>query len=365
MTPKCPVRFGLSVRNVKAENLDMKVVISDEVFAESSCDDLVLLSIMAFGYQGRHDIITDPVVNHEFEPAEGTKLSEWLEKQSNALAEEIRFTLRMGVEEGIGEVGVKDEIYITAEGESVWGDEPPRLSLQDAWLLLDRSLHILVENGRNDGKFLETMFKRLLGRSYWKPVKKALDHEWIHIENGGGIGEMKKVVDSLIDDPVGSTRTCAVFDSDAPEPQKPSDASEALREKCEECSLDHHQLQRRAIENYLSREALKASAEFLSEPAKSDRREVADTFSGMNRGQRHHFHMKKGFSEDEVDEPPIPFHTLDKKDREYLKRAFGSDIGDLFYEEDFEISDVWLLKDFRKSDRDEFVKIQHMISRKI
>lgn len=343
----------------------MRVIISDKVFENKKCSDVILVGILGFGYEGRHSILTDPALGDEMTPADDTNLSAWLAEQPKALAEEIRFVLRMGVKEGIQESKEKEEIYVTADSTSVWKSNPPRLCLQDAWRLLTKSLHILVENGRNDGKFLETMFKRLLGPSYWKPVRNALQNDWIHIENGGGIGEMKKMVGSLVGDAVGSTRTCVIFDSDAQEPEKPSTASEALREKCEECSLDYHQLQRRAIENYLPRDALKASVELLSEPTKSSRRSVVNTFSRMNRVQRHHFHMKKGFSDEEITDPPSVFDSLDKEDRVCLKNGFGSDVGDLFYEDDFPICSEWLEKDYTKSDKQEFMEIYSIVTAKI
>lgn len=80
----------------------MRVVISNEAFGKNDCKNLPLLSIIAFGLQGRHDIITDPIINQEDEPVKGTNLSKWVQEQSNELAEEIMFALSLGVEEGIG-----------------------------------------------------------------------------------------------------------------------------------------------------------------------------------------------------------------------------------------------------------------------
>jgi hypothetical protein len=270
----------------------------------------------------------------------------------------------MGIE-GIREPSANDEIHITAKSESIWDDEPLCLSLKDARRLLGRSLHILVENARNDGKFIETMIKRVLGESFWEPLEKAFENRWILTENGGGIGEMKMIVDSLIDDPVASIRTCAVFDSDAPKPNSPSTASETLQERCKECGVDHHQLNRRAIENYLSRKALEASVDLLSGSDKSHLRKVVSAFSNMNRDQRHHFRMKTGFADDEVCDPPQLFEDVSKEDRICLNQGFGSQIGDLFYEKESKIWNSWIKKDYSKEDKDEIIEIYNLISTKI
>jgi hypothetical protein len=271
----------------------------------------------------------------------------------------------MGIEEGLAEPLSRESIHVVAGSNSHWEASPPEISTKDAIKLLSKSLHLLVENSRSDGQFVKTMIKRILGKSYWRPLKKALDNHWIHVENGGGVGNMKKIISDIADDPIRRKRTSAVFDSDAPAPGEPSEKSEALKEKCKEHGIDFQQLKRRAIENYLPRKALKASVDCGGETPNTDRN-VVDTFCGMSREQRHHFHMKNGFEDDEIYEsPPNLFSNLEEGDRITLRNGLNSDIADIFCEEEFEIDKEWIEVDYTKKDKKEFEKIYGIIVHKI
>lgn len=343
----------------------MKVILQDEVFREGECAQSILIDIISFGYYGKHDIITDPLVNKEFEPRSGTNLEKWLSKCTDGFRHEILFILQMGIEEGVGGSRARDSVNVIAGNESDWNENPPRLTIKDAQELLSRSLHLLVENSRSDGNFIKTMIKRILGPSYWKPLKKAIDNYWLHIENGGGVVNMKKIIDNIGNDPIGRKRTSAIFDSDAPAPGEPSEASKALREKCREYEIDCQQLKRRAIENYLPREALRASVNCGAE-IPNPNQEMVDTFCDLSREQRHYFHMKKGFEDEEISEnPPSLFETLKEEERLRLKDGFGKEIANIFREDEFEIEKSWIEKDYQREDKREFEEIFNIIVSKI
>lgn len=349
----------------------MRVVLQDEVFG-SHADRLELLHIFAFGYQNRHQILTEPMYQPEKEGRSDSGLRDWMSSLPVGLREEVEFTLKMGIA-ALSEAKTKDEIEVVSGKESNWSGSTPQLTVEDARRLLGRSLHLLVENARNDRQFLETMGRRLLGPEYWEPLQEAVNEQWLHYEHGGGIGSMKNAVEELADDPVAGIRTWVMFDSDAPKPGKPSEQSESLLEACEQCEVDHHQLRRRAIENYLPQSALEASAQSVSGRSKTARREAAAAFAEMNQEQRNHFDMKKGFrragdeSEEpgEVEEPPDFFDDVPLDDRKTLAGGFGKKIGDLFHDSNQPGWEHWLQEEFAPQEKDEFIEIYETIYRKL
>ena len=340
----------------------MRVVLHDEVFA-SEAHRLELLHIIAFGYQERHQILTEPLYQPGGEEQSGSCLGEWISRLPEGLREEVEFTLEVGVED-LDESKSKDEIDVIDAKASNWGSSPPKLTVEDARRLLDRSLHLLIENARNDRKFLEAMCKRLLGTEYWEPIQKAVDEKWLHYEHGGGIGSMKNAVEQLANDHISKMRTWVMFDSDAPRPDEPSAQSQALSDVCEEHSIEHHQLRRRTIENYLPQRALEASAELLRGTAKSARRRAAWAFAEMSRAQQHHFRMKKGFAA-EINDLPEFYADIPQEDRLALADGFGKDIGELFYRSDQQGWESWLESEFTKREKDEFIEIADTIYRKL
>lgn len=349
----------------------MRVILFDEVFG-SPTDQLEILNILAFGYQDRHQILTNPLVDLNSEDPVTNNFTNWLSSLPGSLREDILFALELG-QEALVEGKPKEEIEVTSREESDWNASPPQLTVQDARRLLDRSLHLLVENARNDRQFLKTIFKRLLGADYWRPLRKAIDEKWIHYEHGGGLGSMKNAIAENADDPVDRLRTWVMFDSDAPKLGAPSRQSEALRKLCEDKNIDHHQLQRRAIENYLPIGALRASTSSISGPAKTKRRQKVEAFDNLSRDQQHHFNLKRGFRKKrqgdeepgEVENPPEFFEDVSLDDRQILAGGFGGNIADLFYESNTPGWSDWLQNGINDVEKSEFFEIYDEIYQKL
>jgi hypothetical protein len=343
----------------------MRVIIPDKVFGEDDVDPPELLDLVTFAYEGRHRVVVEPLIIEEIDESEHPNLSSWLAELSGDLEEDIVTAIRRGTDEALSDNRSKDEIEVVPGAQSNWDSDPPRLTVSDAQRFLGYSLHLLVENSVNDAAFLKTMFRRLLGTEYSEPLEKAFEQKWARFEHGGGLGDMKNRVEKLEERPIERSRTWVMFDSDAPEPGRPSDDSEALREACENCALDHHQLRRRAMENYLPRKALHSGANVRTENSVTVDRRAAEAYSEMTREQRHHYHMKSGFSEDQVDEPPELFEDVDLQNRRRLQGGFGSDIGDLFEERNFPLQTSWFRDEYSGEDEAEFEKMYDQIYRKL
>jgi hypothetical protein len=343
----------------------MRVIIPDEVFGEDDVRPLELLDIVAFAYEGRHRVVVEPLLTDGLDATSHSNFSSWLTGFPADLADDILTAIRQGTEEALSENRAKDEIEVASIAVSDWESDPPRLTVSDARVLLGHSLHLLVENALNDAAFLKTMFRRLLGTEYWEPLEEAFEQKWARFEHGGGLGDMKNRVEELEERPIERLRTWVMFDSDAPEPGRPSDDSENLREACENCALDHHQLRRRAMENYLPQKALHGGVDVRTDNSVTVDRRTAEAYSEMTREQRHHYHMKSGFSEDQVDEPPDLFEDVDLQNHRRLQGGFGSDIGDLFEERNFPLQSSWFRDEYAGDDQAEFEKMYDQIYRKL
>jgi hypothetical protein len=217
-----------------------------------------------------------------------------------------------------------------------WNANPRRLPLHQAIPILRRPLGLLVENKRNDGAFL-----RAVTPKPWRDhLLRALARGSVEIIHGGG-ADMRPLLDASAQEQC--LRLWALFDSDAREPGRPSTASEALRKACLQKGVAHHQLRRRAIENYLPVKALEAWIDTGPRDRREDRRRRVAAFAAMDPEFRHHFNMKGGFERDRRE--GIPGFFLPHADHRDLQSGFGREIAELFYEGRFQIAEEWLAKD--------------------
>ncbi|MFK0730270.1 MAG: hypothetical protein ACFKPT_27445 [Gloeotrichia echinulata GP01] len=92
----------------------------------------------------------------------------------------------------------------------------------DAYKIITERSKIIVENGINDGKFIEGISQKYSGKkirgSIYQLVDKAIKKGIIEADNAGGVGEIVKITQHWIDDhryhKIYKYKLMAVFDSD-------------------------------------------------------------------------------------------------------------------------------------------------------
>ncbi|NVB42821.1 hypothetical protein G6O69_33685 [Pseudenhygromyxa sp. WMMC2535] len=267
------------------------------------------------------------------------------------------------------------QIEVVAASESKWSRA--QLTLDDAISLLMAPLRLLVENGRSDVAFLE----RLVPAAYREQLDGALRSGALEIEHGGGLGEMKKILETRLDHReqdkprrLRRLRTWVMFDRDADlnNPAEPSVTSSAVVALCER---DHNergdpwplpwlQLGRRTIESYLPEETLELWVARARGNETKRRRETLEALKALRSTHPRvawQLDMKKGLQANVSGEhraqlkqarrgrkTPLPealanhlpddalpefFHGLTMKQRGALAFGFGDDIAEGFHED--------------------------------
>jgi hypothetical protein len=216
------------------------------------------------------------------------------------------------------------------------------LPLDKAVKFLYQPFTIFVENRRNDRAFLEAV------ATGWRKerLQQLLKNNIIEFNGGGGIGEVLKWVEEIAEMKEKCQRSFALFDSDALQPNEPSEQSKQVAAVCNQ-SILYHQLKRRAIENYLPYQALSIwmNVGVHQKIHGVSKRKLVEAFKQLSPEQRHHFNMKKGFDGDKSQNTGDFYDEIPNSVKRTLKRGFGDDIAELFKEKRFKIPDEWLYKD--------------------
>lgn len=318
----------------------MIVIIEDEVFSSNQTSPLQLASVLWLGCDGRHRVQTDPLFGAD--EAEG--LHQWLEEQETQLREAAELALELGLEADAHGIPSDYHVKIAVVDAADWDATPPRLPIRVAEPLLQEPLHLILENRRYDRAFLESV-----SFEPWRTrLREAFSDGRLEPTHGGGLPEIRERVEEFRATPAKRLRHWVVFDSDAREPGRPSQESEKLRELCQDSAVGHHQLMRRASENYLPQPAIHAWAHQSAPNLRTSRRRTAETFSEMEPTQRHHFNMKRGFEGDRRHGGALPTFFGDWPQKPELARGFGGNIAKLFL--DMEFPESWLLRDGQKDE---------------
>jgi len=291
------------------------VTIEDAVFA-AQVEPLLLLSLIRHGFEGRHVVLTEPL----FKPSGKQHVNTWL-AQRDVLVRDAVIGAFDRSQRALPSSASRVEVRIADRKQSHWEGSPPLLTADDAALLLALPLRLVLENRLSDKHFLLCVAPEPRRSA----LRKALLQGWCRAEHGGGLGDMGNYLDSLREDAAERLRTWVMFDSDASAPGQPSGQSEALKQKCAEASVPHHQLQRRSIENYLPPRAFWEWAAVVQGFPTQARQQRAKRFQAMPKEQRHHVKMKEMFDEH---------------------------IADLFREEEFRIDPEWLRADGQRPEVD-------------
>ncbi len=176
------------------------------------------------------------------------------------------------------ELVIKVEANIS---ESTWGPVKS-LTLDDAIALIDQGVKLGLENSRNDLSFLRTLLPTRSRAHLDTLLEKG------HLEVlGGGIGELKKILQHRGSDSKFKALSWTLFDSDATYPGHTVQSTQEIIDTCEELGLTYHCLTRRAIENYISKEIYQLTHSGLNQ--------TAEAIYQLSNVQLNHFNMKLGF----------------------------------------------------------------------
>lgn len=319
----------------------MIVLVDDGVFA-SRRNDLDLMALLRLGFEGRHFVQTQP----PWEPGKTLAVNRWLAEQSPGIRELAELALSSALEEA---VRFPPALTVSVVDGSTPQWNPPRLPLGEALRLLERPLKLLVEDAENDDAFLRTTAPK-----HWRSaLERSLAAGWIEVEHGGGIPRMLPRLRGRSTSEL--LRLWVLFDSDAREPDRPSAQSEELREVCEVQDVAHHQLRRRAAENYLPLPALAAWAKIGPRNQRKELQATYLAFKEMEAARRHHYHMRGGFAKDE-DDTGIPTFFGDFARRPELRHGFGRNVRGLFKQEQFRFQEEWLRRDGQQEETSRMVQ---------
>lgn len=193
---------------------------------------------------------------------------------------------------------------VVARGPTNWALPTPVLSTADAVRVCSRPAQLVVENGRNDPKFL-LAFARPDQRDFWD---KCIKDRVIEVRGPGGLTEVLAHARAIANDHHESFRAVFVCDSDALAPGRASKhARELVRLRSPVVEAPWRvgrgfALSRRAAENYLPIPTLTRWAASQTRDASALRlrqvRALADSCFSQVPDRRFHYNMKKGFCGD-------------------------------------------------------------------
>lgn len=310
----------------------MRVEIDEELFDSPRINQLDLFRLFRLPGFGLHTIEVSP-------PSSGL-LERWLLGLDDRAQEECRLALELSYE-ALARFPGGARLRVSLTAQPRW-ERPTVLTLQDALRVLESPLRVLVENQRRDGAFLAAIGFRY--RRRWADLQQG----GVELRHGGGVTEMSEQVRACGPGTIDRLRTFVIFDSDALAPGQPSAQSQRLRKECEELKIPHHQLMRRAAENYLPPPALAEKTTRRGREQQDLFLEAAQAFGRLEPAQRHHFNMKAGFQGDDKNsrrhEADQLFANVADEIRRPLARGFGRDVGDLFADPEL-LQEQWLFAD--------------------
>lgn len=312
----------------------MKAILDDRLFA-SGANSLPLVPLFDAALDARHRM----EVNDE----QGSHFTKWLAEQGHQTRDDILLAIERSREEE-SRAPSKRVVSVGRVATSDWTTRPPALSLADAKALLGLQFWILPENWSTDYGFLLAASTREQREELETWKKRG----WLDLQNGGGLTDMCKRIKSIkASDPARALTMWVLFDSDARAAGKASPQSRELFGVCGK-RIPFHQLSRRTIENYVPGPALERWTKRKRDTALGHR---VEAFHAMPKDeQRHHFPMKHGLGSDEnskegVNEALYGSEKLDQALRMRLRHGFGSDLRDVFIDEEIHITTADLIRD--------------------
>ncbi len=230
----------------------------------------------------------------EVEPPDAPELKLWTDTLTPAQRDEVQRILDAGMERQVrdpptsilrvADIEEADEEFTTL-----------RLPLRGALALLRKPLRVLIE-GVNDENFLHATVPHF----YRARFEDWSRRELLKLEHRGGLQNLSHALERECEVLERRQRLFVMFDSDARKPGEPTRESRKVARVCERKKLAHHQLQRRAIENYIPSPALERWLKKQKHSREFDVRWLPKlrAFHQLTEEQRHHYNMKGGLRKD-------------------------------------------------------------------
>jgi len=193
------------------------------------------------------------------------------------------------------------------------------LTLDDARTVLDHVIMVGLENSRNDRDFLLTVLP-LRSR---ERLMSLFNKGRLAFIGGGGNGELKAQLLERVQNPSFRLLSWIMFDNDARYPGHLPQATEELIRVCADNDLTFHCLERRCVENYITREIYNLVFPHLQE------RNVEAIF-GLDNNQLKFFNFKKGFSNSGEEKHPL-YGNLTKQQKKALSKGFEDGLAPRVY----------------------------------
>lgn len=277
----------------------------------------------------------------EVEPLDAPELKLWTDTLTPAQRDEIELILDASVERQLRDPPTS-VVRVADVEEAEWEGVVPRLSLRGAVALLRKPLRVLIE-GVHDAAFLHATVPHFY-RARFEDWSKR---EMLKLEHRGGLQNLGHALEQECEVRERRLRLFVMFDSDARQRGEPHSESRKVARFCKRKALAHHQLQRRAIDNYIPEPALerwlkqKHSREFDGKWLPR-----LQAFRLLTDEQRHHYNMKKGLRGDREGAGLADiFDNLvsTKPDQAaHLEEGFSPAVAESFQEH---IPDAWLAQD--------------------
>jgi hypothetical protein len=301
----------------------MRVELDNSLFTNLAVSLLDVLAVFQC-CGGRHRVFLD----HDGAESPGRQ---WIASQSPPLAEELCLILDASAEEeALRPSGRTLRIHAAGQPQAV---DPPRLAPATAIQWLRAPVRLYVENSVNDRAFLLSM-AGAFDRQELERRESSGDLAFMH----GGGSTLKDQVRAAAQDGQLRWFGFALFDSDAPLPTRRNVLMDDFRAKLEALGFHHHQLQRRAAENYLSPSQLQRWAGDRHHTKRAHAWAILEAFLRLPDELQAHYRMREGLAADEKaadaeqwrTELESTYDRLSAADRAALQHGFTSAIRDLF-----------------------------------
>lgn len=279
----------------------MQVHVTDDVWSSASTRPLDVLAVLELCNVRRHMLLLSPSGRRH--------ATQWIDEHTrDKSALKVQLLRLLENNQRAGPSATADGAMITMVADKTdWNRA--RLLPPLALRLLQRPLKLLVENSRNDRAFL----LKLAEPGQRSRLIAAIEAGWIEFEMGGGLTEMHQrllgftggahtLADHL---KVELARLWVMFDRDV-DPLDHTQESKQSR-KLRECAaqltvpwpLAAHQLERRAIENYVPAETIRGwwCGQADTNKGRRARERLADVFldeGGLTPAARRSYNMKRG-----------------------------------------------------------------------
>jgi len=180
-------------------------------------------------------------------------------------------------------------------------------TVEEGITYLTMPLTIVLENELNDGHFVEAIISKFLPNDKKIDVGQYKSNNWLVFDGAGGKVNIPSKVESRYQScgyKKKMLKLYVIFDSDK-KFLGDSDKNVSLKEKLDELSIPHHELEKRSIENYIPEELFREEPFYCKANS-----EWIDAYSYLSEQQKDYISIAGGYSVDvkkEADNKSVPF----------------------------------------------------------